>query len=314
MPGPVAATYETVTADGCGLLPARDDGKLLVHGPAAAGLLDGQLSNDIAALERGAGCAATLLTGKGRMLAFVRVLHRSDGYLLLTDRPCLQALFDRLRTGALGWAATIDKRTLELARIELLGPGSDAVAATVGVQVPGMALHACSDDCVRTADGLEVLVPADDERSIRARLADAGALTADESLAELLRVESGRPRWGHELDDQTMPEEVALTDSAVSFTKGCYVGQETVARLHWKGRPNRHLRRLDLTAATEGGAPVTGADDGRLLGAVGTAVRSPTGRWLGLAVLRREAEPGQTVLVDGSPATVSTPGANTTGA
>ena len=84
-----AATYATVAEHGCGLLGPREDGKLLVSGSDAAGLLDGQLSNAIADLEPGQGCAATLLTGKGKMLALVRVARQQDGYLLVTDRPSL---------------------------------------------------------------------------------------------------------------------------------------------------------------------------------------------------------------------------------
>ena len=95
------ATYETVTREGCGLLPAAEDGKLLLTGSEAAGLLDGQLSNDVAGLAVGSGCEAVLLTPKGRMLAPVRVLHRADGLLLLTERATLQSLWDRLRSGGL---------------------------------------------------------------------------------------------------------------------------------------------------------------------------------------------------------------------
>lgn len=105
------ATYETVTATGCGLLDARNDGKLLLLGSEAAGLLDGQVSNDVGGLAPDEGCDAALLTGKGRMLAPVRIVHRGDGYLLITERETLQELFDRLRTGGLGWDAEIVKQT-----------------------------------------------------------------------------------------------------------------------------------------------------------------------------------------------------------
>lgn len=298
------ATYETVTATGCGLMPPADDGKLLVTGPEAAALLDGQLSNDVAGLAPGTGCEATLLTPKGRILAPVRVLHRDDGLLLLTERATLQPLWDRLRSGALGWDAAVHKRTLELERIELVGPRSGAVATAAGVDVPAaQAEHACTSECVRTFAGLDLLVPAPDAAAVRERLVAAGARPADPLLAEIVRVEAGRPRWGRELDETTMPEEAAMTERAVSFTKGCYVGQETVARLHWKGRPNRLLRTLEAAAPLVPGAAITGAA-GRSLGTVGTAVISPARGPLALALVRREAEPGAVVDAGGIATTV----------
>jgi folate-binding protein YgfZ len=287
-----AADYAAVAAGGCGLLPTRDDGKLLITGPDAAGLLDGQLSNDVAALEIGEGCRAALLTGKGRMLADVRVMRRDDGYLLLTDRTTLQTLYDRLKVGVIGWQAEIVKRTLELARIELIGAGSDTIVDAAGYVVPGPATHACSGDAVRTDDGLEVLVAAADGEQARSRLIAHGARPVDLAVAEIRRVEAARPAWGHELDEQTMPEEAGIVDEAVSFTKGCYVGQETVARLHWKGKPNRHLRKLQLELPASEGTPVTAAGDAsRELGKVATAVTSPEQGHIALAMLRRQASP-----------------------
>jgi len=297
------ATYETVTGTGCGLLPAAQDGKLLITGSQAAGLLDGQLSNDIAGLAEGEGCEAALLTPKGRIMAPVRVLRRPDGLLLLTERETLQPLWERLRTGGLGWDAVIHKRTLELERIELLGPGSDAVAIAAGFTVPDdRAEHACTTDAVRSYRGLELLVEAAAAAGARERLLGAGAVPAGPALAEIVRVEAGRPRWGRELDESTMPAEAAMTERAVSFTKGCYVGQETVARLHWKGRPNRVLRTLEPAAPVAAGATISGG--GRELGAVGSAVISPSRGPLALALLRREAEPGDIVDVAGITASV----------
>src|SRR5439155_18400736 len=105
---------------------------------------------------------------------------------------------------------------------------------------------------------------------VRARLEAAGAVPIGEAEAEALRVESGRPRYGVDLDDSVIPQEAGLNERAVSFTKGCYVGQETVARLHYKGKPNRHLRGLRLAApAAHGDALRLGE---RAVGTIGTAV------------------------------------------
>ena len=92
-----------------------------------------------------------------------------------------------------------------------------------------------------------MLVTADGAEATRAALVAAGAHPVSEAAAEILRVEHGRPRYGFDLADATIPQEAGLNERAVSFTKGCYVGQETVARLFYRGKPNRHLRGLRLS-------------------------------------------------------------------
>ena len=136
-----------------------------------------------------------------------------------------------------------------------------------------------------------------------AALADAGAEPVSEEAAEIARVEAGRPRFGREMTTATIPQEAGINERAVSFTKGCYIGQETVARLHYKGKPNRHLRGLRLERAVAAGDPVLLGE--RELGTVGTAVLSPARGPIALAILRREAEPGAAVQVgEGVPAEV----------
>ena len=103
-------------------------------------------------------------------------------------------------------------------------------------------------------------------------------------------MESGRPRYGVDLDDSVIPQEAGLNDRAVSFTKGCYVGQETVARLFYKGRPNRHLRGLRLSAPAPAGAPLLLGE--REVGTLTSSAVSPALGPIGLALVRREAEPG----------------------
>jgi folate-binding protein YgfZ len=98
--------------------------------------------------------------------------------------------------------------------------------------------------------GVDVFAPAERIDEVRERLLAAGAVAAGEDVAEIVRVEAGRPRYGIDLDETVIPQEAALNERAVSFTKGCYVGQETVARLFYKGKPNRHLRALRLSAPT----------------------------------------------------------------
>jgi folate-binding protein YgfZ len=116
-----------------------------------------------------------------------------------------------------------------------------------------------------------------------------------EEAAECLRIERGRPRYGIDLDDTVIPQEAGLNERAVSFTKGCYVGQETVARLHYKGKPNRHLRGLRLSAPVDTGEQLLLGE--RAVGRVGSVAGSPRLGPIALALVRREAQPGTSVAV-----------------
>ena len=154
---------------------------------------------------------------------------------------------------------------------------------------------------VYTDLGVDVLFDAPERDAIRDALLSAGARPVGDAAAEALRIERGRPRYGVDLDDSTIPQEADLNDRAVSFTKGCYVGQETVARLFYRGKPNRHLRGLSFADAGDGdGAqPRTGDDlriGDRIVGHVGSVARSPRSGTIALALVRREAQPGAELL------------------
>ena len=143
--------------------------------------------------------------------------------------------------------------------------------------------------------GVDLVCDAADTERLTAALTARGAEPATEDDAEVTRVERGRPRFGVELDDSVIPQEAGLNDRAVSFTKGCYVGQETVARLFYRGKPNRHLRGLKLSAPVAPGAELKlGA---KAVGRLGSCVESPRHGTIGLAIVRREAEPGATLAV-----------------
>jgi folate-binding protein YgfZ len=239
------------------------------------------------------------------MLGDLRAIATDDGLLVLCERVALQALFDQVRRGLIGWQAELHKRTVELGLLSLIGPRSEEVARAAGLPIPDEEEHdvagTASTYVVRTDAGLDVLPEAARTTELRAALVAAGAVEAPEAVAEIVRVEHGRPRYGIDLDEGVMPAEAGIVERAVSFTKGCYVGQETVARLHWKGKPNRHLRGLKLSAPVATGAAVTvaGAEgaEAREVGRIGSSVVSPAAGPIALAILRREVAPGDHVLV-----------------
>jgi folate-binding protein YgfZ len=301
----VAATDRTVAdygvlTEGCGLLDRSERGKLALTGPGAKEFLEGQVTNDVEALNSGQGVYAAFLSPKGKMLGDLRVLDLGDELFLDTERSALQDLFNMIRRYRIGFDVELHKRTVERGLLSLIGPEAHAVAGARDLPEQEHANAAGDVDgtsvrMVVTDVGVDLLCDAADTDTLAAALRGRGAADVDEAAAEVLRVETGRPRYGIDLDDTVIPQEAGLNERAVSFTKGCYVGQETVARLHYRGKPNRHLRGLRLSA------PAALGDELRLgekvVGRVGTAVVSPRHGPVALALVRREAEPGATVSV-----------------
>ena len=304
-PGDYAAATE-----GCALIDVSERGKLALTGAEAKDFLHGQVTNDILGLEPGHGCYAAFLTHKGKMLGDLRILDFGDELFLDCERSALQPLFTLIHRFKLGREVELHKRTLQSGLLSLIGPRSREVA---GAAALGPAEHdnaAAEIDgvpvrLVETYLGVDVLCSAEDTERVTAALSAAGAVAVPEPVLDIVRVEHGRPRYGVDLDDSVIPQEADLNERAVSFTKGCYVGQETVARLFYKGKPNRHLRGLRLSALATPGAELTAG--GRVVGRLGSVVISPVHGIIGLAIVRREAAPGDTVLVgnDGVSATLT---------
>lgn len=296
--------YRTIT-NGCGLLDRSERGKLALTGADARSFLQGQVTNDVEGLSPGVGCYAAFLTPKGKMLGDLRILDTGDEVLLDTERVALQGLFNMIRRFSIGYDVELHKRTLERGLLSLIGPGAAEVAgaadlpldedAHVLMEVSGAGITARA---IRTDVGVDLLCDAGEVEALRAALADAGAVAVEEQAAEVLRVERGRPRYGIDLDDSVIPQEAGLNERAVSFTKGCYVGQETVARLHYRGKPNRRLRGLRLSGRAESGDELD--FDGRSVGRLASVVQSPRLGPIGLALVRREAPPGTHVTVGGA--------------
>ena len=262
-----------------------------VRGADAVDFLESQLTNDIASLEPGAGCYAALLDRKGHLQSDVRVLVIDpDRVWLLAEDSGAERLVAHLGLYRIGREVEVERIDLNVTSV--IGP---AAAVASGIDRPGTehSHHAVADGvrAIATAEGIDLLSAG----SPSSALAGAELPEASEEAAEIVRVEAGRPRFGREMTAETMPAEAGIVERAVSFTKGCYIGQETVARLHYKGRPNRHLRGLVLTREAAAGAAVRLGD--RELGRIGTAVVSPKHGPIALAILRREAEPGARVEV-----------------
>jgi tRNA-modifying protein YgfZ len=276
-------------------------GMLTVRGDEAAEFLQGQVSNEVEALAPGEGRYAALLDRKGHMQADLRLLRVADDEIWIDTEPEATGVLARhLDMYRIGRQAEVEDASGERVLLSVIGPAAVELVGTGPLTpehahreaelAPGVPARVVATDL-----GVDLVAVADSSEAVRARLEAAGIVEVADEAAEILRVESGRPRFGREMTTATIPAEAGIDERAVSFDKGCYIGQETVARLHYKGKPNRHLRGLRLSAPANDGDPVRLGE--REVGAVGTAVISPLHGPIALAILRREADPGATVIV-----------------
>jgi tRNA-modifying protein YgfZ len=236
-----------------------------VRGPEAADYLQRMLSNDVAALPTGASCDALLLTPKARVIAPLRVVRRDEhDFLLLTEPELGERVVRELRRARFAARAEIEPE--EHTSVVVFGAGRDGIP---------------------NADYGEPAVEVLDEE-----------LSGDEVTLEeleLMRILAKTPRHGREIDDRVLPAEAGLVERAVSLTKGCYPGQEPIARLHYRGHANRGLRVLELES---GEPPAFDAEvrfGDKAVGRITSAARDPDGRVYALAYVRAEV-PGDAVL------------------
>lgn len=272
-------------------------GLLELRGADRHSFLQGMVSNDVAALVPGDVCHAALLDTTGHVLADLRV-HAFPGALVIeTDPICFAILHQTLGKFLIMEDVTLADVSDEWVILSVLGNG----APGLGV---GQSEHRPLSFPI--ASGYDLWLRPDAAPSALANLARNGAVTLTEHDAEVMRVEAGIPAWGRELSPSILLPETGMED-AVSYTKGCYVGQEIVARLHARGHTNRALRHVLMSP--EAPVPPLGAtlhvsedglEPGREIGRITSAVASPRfgGRALALAYVRREYwEPGTPVSV-----------------
>ena len=294
------------------VLDRSDRGRVRIAGAKAREMLAGLVTNDIAALADGAGCYAAALTAKGRIITDMRVFaFEAD---VIVDTP---------PRGTDSWLATLRKfvnprvapwrdESEPLGQVALLGPkAADIAAAITGIAaadlaaLPPYAHHQIRDEgfVANVPDfgvpAWEMFLPAAAARDAAGAARAAGAVAADRGVAELLRIEAGRPELGVDMDDSTLAQEANMeTLDAISFTKGCYVGQETVARIHFRGHVNRHLRglRFESDRLPPRGATLADAA-GKTVGDVRSTVHSPRLGPIAIAMVRREVENGASLAV-----------------
>lgn len=276
-----------------------DLGLLSVTGSERLGWLQGLLTNDVLGLPVGGHCEAAYLTPQGRMVTDMRVVHLAAETLLEVPASLAASLAARLDALIFAEDVQIADASARLGVVDVHGPLSGASAAAL-TTLPGL-VHAQLSDAVYGVAGVTFYVPAPLVESACARLIDAGAQTASLDTLEVLRVESGRPKFLADMDEHTIPLEAGLERRAISFTKGCYVGQEVIVRVTTRGQ-GRVARKLVGLVLDEG---ATAAPEARLLagdreiGRLTSVVSSPAlGRVIALGYVHRDfAEPGSPLRV-----------------
>ncbi len=297
---------------------------LEVRGSDRVRFLQGQLTNDVAKLDASAsdaGCYALVLTREGRIVADFHVIARPDAFLLETDAAAAPAAIARLEKFVIADDVQIVDRSAAFARFAVEGPRAPELVAAAA----GAALRIAPDGAAVAQIGgapavvvaagwsgeaaLQILVASEHAAAVEAALRVAGgacgAIVAGEAALEVMRVEAGEPRYGAEMGEHTLPAELHLVDRAISFTKGCYTGQEVVARMQSRGRVGHLLVGVALEGEALPAAGAAIASGGARVGELTSVARSPNAGAIALGFVRRGFDaPGTALAVDGRGARV----------
>jgi folate-binding protein YgfZ len=298
------------------LIDRSDRARFELAGDHATVTLNGLVTNDVATLKPGHGQYAAALTAKGKIVADMVVLMLSDRIQIHTSpkaAPGLRAMLTKFVNPRFAKLSEVSDSTCDLTVVGAGSPQVIAQASGIGEEALRALPHYSHTQASVGAHQVMILhlppIGADNEsmysliaerealNEIRDALHSAGATDGDAGDLDILRVESGFPEWGVDMDENTLPQEANLDDlHAVSYTKGCYIGQETVARIHFRGHVNRSLRRL---AFTDDLAPPAGSaiqdSEHRGIGDVRSVATSERVGVIGIGMVRREIDDGTTI-------------------
>jgi folate-binding protein YgfZ len=308
----VGAEYEALRTNAI-VVDRSHRGRLRVFGEKGGEALTGLVTNDVLAIQPGEGRYAAALTAKGRIIADLRVFASTGTYLVDTSARAWPGFIGMIKKYVNPRTTGHRDESHALRDVGVFGPRARRIVADLTSLSPD-ALEAlapyghlvgtvgeASVMVVRSPDiggeGYDLLVPFEIFEHTWGGAVSAGAVPAGLGAWEIARIEAGRPEWGIDIDESTIPQEANFDDlEAISYTKGCYIGQEVVARVHFRGHVNRHLRGLRTTSAH---APPTGAqladDTGNHVGEVRSSVVSPRLGGIAIGMVRREVAPGSSL-------------------
>ncbi len=287
--------------------------RMRISGEKAAELVTGMVTNDVSGLVPGEGQYAAALTPKGKIVADIRIFALDGSLLIDTSAAAAPGWKEMVRKYVNPRVAPYHDLTPEMSDLGVFGGSARAMTSRVtrlderdlaALPPYGHLTTSFGDAMLIVAqvpeldfDGFELFVPATFVSSLRDDLVAQGVAPGTNETWEIARIESGRPQWGIDMDESTLPQEANFDElGAISYTKGCYIGQETVARVHFRGHVNRFLRRLRFVTRP---APPRGAllldETGKTIGDVRSVALSPRYGGVGLGMVRREIPPGTTL-------------------
>jgi folate-binding protein YgfZ len=289
---------------GAGLIDRSDRGTVRLDGADRRSFLQGVLTNDILALERGSACYAALLTPQGRMIADMHVLALDEFVLLDVARAQVAELVSLFDRSIFSEDVTVRDASHEYARLAVAGPEAPRALKDSQHAMPGVLSFA---DEAWDVPRIEILLPGGDAvlRAAREALHAAGAIDVGLDAVEAVRIESGVPLFGADMDGTTIPLEAGIESRAISFSKGCYVGQEVIVRVLHRGhgRVAKKLVRLAVNVPSEAELPPAGAalvKEGREVGKLTSVAWSPhQGRGTALGYVQRDFADAGTLLDGG---------------
>jgi len=283
--------------------------RMIFSGEKSKEALGGLVTNDVAFLKPGVAQRSLALTPKGRVIAMLRVIDRGSDLLVDCEASAGEGFASMIKKFVNPRLAKHEVVTERTDCIGVYGPrASIAVATAIGVDHAALdaiaPLHWLANAngviALRSDElggGFDLIGERDAMSTVRSALATAGLTELDEVALEIAQLEAGIPRFGIEMDAETIPQEANLDAlGAISFNKGCYTGQEVVARIHFRGHVNRHLRRLRAVSPLAKGDVVVDST-GKEVGDVRSAVVSPALGPIAIAMIRREVEAGTRVQV-----------------
>jgi folate-binding protein YgfZ len=320
-----AAGYEAARR-GAAMLDRSSRGRIVVSGADRASYLQGLMTNDIVALKAGQGCYTAYLTAQGRMIADFHVYELGDVILMTMNGDVKDAILAKLDQFIFSEDVQLGDVTASFMQIGIVGPKAAMILARAVPAIRADVLIGLSDHgnvradtggvpfiITRTSDagepGYDIYVEPPQAPALRASLTAAGAVEIDEVTSEAIRIEAGVPAFHRDMDEETIPLEAGIEARAISFTKGCYVGQEVIIRVLHRGhgRVARRLvgLRLDGRDLPLPGAAVTSGDRG--VGQITSSAFSPAlSGPIALAYVHRDfVEPGTALSVGGVGARVS---------
>ena len=304
---PQSASPVAATPTGALTVHHTDYGCLKATGEDALDLLNRLSTNKVDHLEPGHWAPTVLTSDRGRIVDLLCVVRAGDHVLLLTSPGQQQPVIEWLDKYTIMEDLEVEDVSRSTAVVALAGAGADAALGLAGDEpeyLPGR-IYPATTVTVGGSVAIAVsrplgnlpcrllIAPADAAEAVTGALAEAGAMTADADEWEILRVLSGNPAFGSEMGEPYNPLEAGLI-GAIDFTKGCYIGQEVIARLDSYDRVQKYLAVLRFSGGSDATVGASLAHEGRTAGTVTSLYRTPGGELRGLGYVRTAAaEPGQ---------------------